>query len=286
MTTHANRKPVVVGIDGSKTALDAAQWAADLADRMRAPLLVVNTVANLNWYYAGLADPVVTTELPETATELYDFGEATLAKVRDDLAEQHPTLTVSTKLCSGSADLVLTELSEHARMTVIGAHGHGSLDSLLLGSTTLRVANHAHSPVVVWPDSSQRAVAEHAPVLVGVDDASRHGQQAVEHAFEMASLLAAPLTALHVSSSTAEKAGSTLSQCLTHWAERYPAVEVDRIVEHGNPATALLQRADTARLVVVGSRGRNRTLATLLGSTSQNLLHAIEVPLMICRANP
>jgi len=43
----------------------------------------------------------------------------------------------------------------------------------------------------------------------------------------------------------------------------------------------LLSYAETAMLLVVGSRGRGGFASMLLGSTSTALLHAVECPLMI-----
>jgi nucleotide-binding universal stress UspA family protein len=117
-------------------------------------------------------------------------------------------------------------------------------------------------------------------VLLGVDT-GEHGRAAVEHAFEMAALFGAPLLAVHASAN--EPADAALAESLRPAARRHPGVLVERIVEQGDPVTALLRWAAGARLVVVGSRGRNRTLAVLLGSTSQDLLHHVTVPLMICR---
>jgi nucleotide-binding universal stress UspA family protein len=273
MTTLANRETILVGIDGSDTSIGAAHWAADLAERLNAPMLLVSVVGSTNYYYFGLSYPDFTEELRAVA-------DSTLARVQAGINERHPTLQVAAKAYSGAADIVLIELSATARMTVVGAHGHNTADAMLMGSIALRVANHAHSPVTVW---RAHPTPESGAVLVGVDGTPA-SMAAVDQAYELASLLDTGLIALHSWLTDEDEGTALLSECLAGKAEQYPDVKVEQIVEDSNPATALLQWSANARLVVVGSHGRGRAMATLLGSTSQNLLHRIAVPLVICRA--
>ena len=50
-----------------------------------------------------------------------------------------------------------------------------------------------------------------------------------------------------------------------------------------SPSRALLHFADTAQLVVVGSRGRGGFTGLVLGSTSQHLLHHAPCPVAVVR---
>jgi nucleotide-binding universal stress UspA family protein len=280
MTTMANRQTIVVGVDGSPTSLGAARWAARIADRMRAPMLLAHAVADPNYY---LGAGVGAESYPDVIEETWKAATVTLERARDHVRTRHPDLEISTQVRSGLADIVLVELSDQARMTVVGSRSDGTAGSTLLGSTTLRVADHAHGPVVVWRGDPDQPIRVDGPVLVGVDG-SRRGEQAVGQAFELASLLEVPLVALHAWTDNAEEAAALLSECLAGFTDNYPDVEVDQIVQDGNPAAALLQWTETAQLVVVASHVRNRVMATLLGSTSQNLLHQVKIPLMIRRS--
>jgi nucleotide-binding universal stress UspA family protein len=75
-----------------------------------------------------------------------------------------------------------------------------------------------------------------------------------------------------------------LAARLAGWAEKYPEVEVRRVVERDRPAPALLEQAAGAQLVVVGSRGRGGLAGMLLGSVSHNVLHHSPCPVLVVRA--
>jgi len=78
-------------------------------------------------------------------------------------------------------------------------------------------------------------------------------------------------------------ARNVLAEQLAAWQEKYPHVTVTSVVVHDSPAGALLARAATAQLVVVGCRGRGGFLGLVLGSTSQQLLHHAPCPVAVVR---
>jgi len=58
-------------------------------------------------------------------------------------------------------------------------------------------------------------------------------------------------------------------------------VDIERAVVEGAPAPALLEAAEGADLLVVGSRGRGGFTGLLLGSVSQQCAHHAPCPLVI-----
>jgi nucleotide-binding universal stress UspA family protein len=67
------------------------------------------------------------------------------------------------------------------------------------------------------------------------------------------------------------------------WQEKYPDVEVRRVVTRDRPVRCLLNHAVDAQLLVVGSRGRGGFSGMLLGSTSQALMYHAPCPLLVVR---
>lgn len=137
-------------------------------------------------------------------------------------------------------------------------------------------------------------------IVVGIDG-SDHARRALQHAVEEAQRRGARLDVVHtyqipiywgpagygapipgVSTEEAERAAhEVIDQCLGH---EVPAdVEVERIVTHGPPAQALLEVAEGADLLVVGSRGLGGFRGLLLGSTSQQVITHAPCPVLVVR---
>ena len=132
-------------------------------------------------------------------------------------------------------------------------------------------------------------------MVVGADG-SPTSQAGIRFSFEAASLRDAPLVAVHAWSDvplppSRELASSwdpvrqqeleVLDQRLAESRALYPAVRVERVVVRDNPAHVLLDRAEDAQLVVVGSRGRGGFRGLLLGSTSQALIYHAACPVAV-----
>lgn len=132
---------IVVGVDGSESSLGALRWAAAYADMAGARLEAISA-----W---EVPSSYLWTALPMDA---YDGGEATekaLTKGVDDTFGSHRPDGMALIVREGSAANVLIDASVGADLLVVGSRGLGGFRSLLLGSVSARVAEHAHCPVLV-----------------------------------------------------------------------------------------------------------------------------------------
>jgi len=196
---------------------------------------------------------------------------------------------------------VLLAESTRAELVVLGDRGLGGFAGLLIGSVAVALAAHAACPVVVVRGAEpDRTTSRPEPVVVGVDG-SPAGEAAVAFAFEAAALRGVPLVAVHtwrdllVDATMAPLVDwdaveaderEVLAERLAGWGEKYPDVEVRRLVTRDRPAHALVQESGRAQLVVVGSRGRGGIAGMLLGSVSQALLHHSACPVVVTRPAP
>jgi nucleotide-binding universal stress UspA family protein len=271
--------PVVVGVDGAPSALDAVRWAAREAIRRRAPLELISA---FSWSgrYRGT---------------MLTSAHAAVAAATETAAEAAGGIEISGRVVDGFPVPLLVAASRRAGLLVIGDRGLGGFTSLLVGSVAIGLAAHAECPVVVVRGENDTA----GPVVVGIDG-SPLSEEALAFAFQAADTREVPLIAVHAWTDsvldpavvpllawadieTAEH--PLLSERLAGWGEKYPDVEVRRVVARDRPAHALIEQATAAgaQLVVVGSHGRGGATTLVLGSVSHAVLHHSPCPVVVVR---
>jgi len=298
MTTTV-RGPVVVGMDGSREAIRAAEYGAWEANRRKVPLRLV---------FAYQSTPMW-----GPAMLLANDYEWVRDSVRDILLAAEKRLTdfgvpVDSAVISGSPAAVLVEESQQASLVVIGTRATGGLMGHLSGSVAAQVAAHAHAPVVVLrptgPQDLAAVTAASRPVVVGVDG-SAESLHAVEFAVEEAVARGARLQAVYVwtleqlsevkpvnpeeyrFADVEATALRLLTEATQGWAGRYPELTISRQAVHGlDPVEVLVQASDAAGLIVVGARGHGGFLGLRLGSTVDGLVRHAGVPVAVVHAEP
>ncbi|ONH27166.1 universal stress protein UspA [Pseudofrankia asymbiotica] len=134
---------VVVGVDGSRTALRAASYAAGVARRQRARLIVVYVTMAPGWESMA----------PMAAGAVQQAAADVAAEIRDVVAHRAQELGLSTTLVVRLGDpldaLRRTADEVHADMVVVGAsEGAGHR---IIGSLATRLVRTGRWPVTVVP---------------------------------------------------------------------------------------------------------------------------------------
>ncbi len=287
--------PIVVGVDGSDGAVNAARWAAAVASRFEATLHIVH------------ATPTIGHNLTDTAAAIRaaimsyqrDWAEIIVREALDAVRSQQHDLDVTTESTDIPAYEALLQLGRGARMIVVGSSQVTAAGALFVGSTTLALATHAACPVVAW--RGERSEPTDQLVVVGLDN-THSSAVALEAAFDFADRFNAKLAAVRsapVSRPVAAVRNSLLidwdaleaaewaqlTDIVDRYSKRHPDVDSTCFLEPTKPVAALLHQVDVddAQLVVVGSRGRNALASAVLGSTALKLLYHSTVPVMVCR---
>lgn len=290
---------VVVGTDGSSSAGVAARWAAHEAAMRHVPLTVVHVISPLvgvaaspmGWPAYGVPEEIVETQEDEGRRIIADAVEAIEGSV---VGSERPE--IHGELLYGVPVSVLAGLSKEAQLVVTGCRGRTERHRRLLGSISTGLIHHAHGPVaIVHAEGASLPDTSRLSVVVGVDG-SRASELALALALDEASRRGVDLVALHVWSDADMStvpgmevsalrlaADKTLAESLAGWQERYPDVNIHRVVEFEEPARHLLERAERAQLLVVGSHGRGGFAGMLLGSVSTAVAQEARVPVIVAR---
>lgn len=302
----AYQKPlgIVVGVDGSPSSMAAVQWAARDAEMHNIPLRLVHVIAPVIAPVTPAGGPWPEVPVPSDyshflETEANGVIDRAIRAVTDAVPQAQ--LQVSSEVTSAPIVPTLVDLSKQADMVVVGCRGQGQVARALLGSVSSGVVHHAHCPVAVIHDEEPvTARSAQAPVLVGVDG-SPTSELATAIAFDEASRRGVDLIALHTWSDMGpvdfasvnwapiewrnirDEEQEVLAERLSGWQEQYPDVVVHKVVICDRPAVRLLEKAETAQLVVVGSHGRGGFPGMLLGSISTAIVNSAQIPVIIAR---
>ena len=271
MATTADNPPIVVGIDGSASALVALDWAVEEAAAYGWPVRLVNAYEEI---------PLVPMLAARTAREAAD---EILREAEDRIhARGYARLDVSTVAHHGFPRHVLLNEAAVARSLVVGRESSGQFAEMVLGSTSLACAAHARLPVIVVPQMWRPVRHEQRLVTVGVDGSARC-QVAIEYAFATASRWQAGVLAVLAVRRPEPLPADTqlLAEQLAGWRSKYPDVEVAEEVASGHPAAVIKEHAVDADLVVVGARGHAAVTGILLGSIARAVLHQVDRPIAV-----
>jgi nucleotide-binding universal stress UspA family protein len=214
----------------------------------------------------------------------------------------HPNLHVQVSSVRGEPRRALRSESESAALTVVGTRGRGRIPEVVLGSIALYVAAHARSAVAVVPPTVDNGGADpQRPVLLAADG-TEESEAAVAFAFDEAAVRDVDLVAITVWDDPAlrtfaitapmvgmledQEEQAVLGEQLAGWSDKYPDVRVRKVVLRGRPAEQLLAYRVNGKqpaLIVVGCRGHGGAAGLVLGSTSQRLITAAQVPIIVVR---
>lgn len=269
MTESTTRKTIVVGIDGSKTAVRAALWAVDEAVSRDIPLRLL--------YAIEQGDSQGTAELA----------------VRQALAAVEVAgkpIKTETGVIHGPAVGCLIRASASAAMVCVGAVGLRHFQPGRVGSTAAALAMSARCPVAIIRGSDGHLRGPAEEIVVEVDE-SPHNGVLLGAAIGEALLRDAGLLAVNYRrTDPADRGGADtegdrralarLDRRLARWKRRYPQLPIESVVVHGSLVEYLAHHRRSVGLVIVGAHNRQR-VAELVGPVGSAVLQDADCSLLI-----
>ncbi|MFZ1177207.1 MAG: universal stress protein [Mycobacterium sp.] len=234
---------VVVGVDGSQAATNAACWAVDEAVSRDVPLRLVYVLE------ASHVSGAAVREARRTA------ARSALYVARRAVETTGKLVKIESEVLRGKPLTELMEQSRSAAMICVGSiglnHAHNGV-----GSVSAALAASALCPVaVIRRPVGQPATPTISRVVVQADNGA-----ALNHAFEEARLRQAPLRAIAVSPAggpddAGEKglAQAQLSRRIARWTHLYPDVQVECVIVRGSVDRYLAANDEPDQLFVTDS---------------------------------
>ncbi|HTX96007.1 MAG TPA: universal stress protein [Mycobacterium sp.] len=258
---------VVVGVDGSKAAINASCWAVEEAVGRDVPLRLVYVIEQSR--NAGV----------EAREAQLAAARSALYVARRAVEDTGKPVKIETEILSGKPVARLLEQSRSASMICVGAiglkHAHNGV-----GSTSTALAASALCPVaVIRRPTGQAPLPRVSRVVAHADSAA-----ALNYAFAEARLRQVPLRAIIVAPAGGgddadEKrlAQAELRRRIARWTHVYPDVQMESVVVRGSVERYLAANDEPDQLFVTDAQassdlcGAHHTGRSVIAVRSRNL---------------
>ena len=257
-----NHPCIVVGIDGSDAAINAAKWAVIEATSRDIALRLIHAI------------PERQADAPPGDDSLdIEYGETALRAASAALHAMGQPVKIEADVIRGSTESVLINESRNAAMVCVGSVGTGWIARKVLGSTAEAVAHNAHCPAAIIRTNHDAATSDSDWIAVVVDDSP--GNDAVlEHGFREARLRETPILALGVWRwGLGEISYKRLNHRLGRWVSQYRDVHVQPAAARRGAAEFLTSTQERVQLAVVGSADASK-VARMVGPIAPHFGHA------------
>ena len=257
-----NSAPVVVGVDGSYAAINAAKWAIDEAISRDVPLRIVH-VTHIEGHSGT----------PATDFRLeVQYAESSLRAATAVVEATGKPVKIETDVVWGSPDTALINESRDASLVCVGSVGIGAVAQKLLGSTAASLAEKAYCPVAIIRSPHQVPVSDPDWIVVVVEDHADN-ESVVEHAMAEARLRNAPVLALGAwREDLGQMPHDELDRRVEKWKKRYKDVRVYPVSTKASVVGFLATHEDVSvQLAVVGEADAGN-VAHIIGPHSHPLL--------------
>jgi nucleotide-binding universal stress UspA family protein len=279
------RDRVIVGVDGSEGSQLALDWAASKEGAL-GPIVPVAA-----YHIDSLVDGVGSVSIYDDMIDV--LRQDAEARIEASI-ENHPELAGRGQVVRGYPGPALVRAAQNQRLLVVGSRGRSALVETLLGSVASYCVKHAEVPVAVITEGTDPTGGlDH--LVVGIDGSSNSDAALAWAAAHVAPGGRITAVACRVPAPYALELVpppplpfSELKGLVDQAVERSigtPGTDIDAEVVvdvvDGDPRTALRDRAESADLLVVGSRGHRGAAYLLLGSVATSLIHHPTVPTVV-----
>jgi nucleotide-binding universal stress UspA family protein len=293
---------VLVAIDGSEPAGLAVDIVADIVWPAGTEIVFAQAVESGAGIYGGPWPGAVVVQTDQIEAELRAAAQKTVVDAGERLSPSG--LTVDGVVLRGRPATAVVDQARrmHADLVVVGSRGHGTIESMLLGSVSAEIVDQAPAPVLVargrrierivlgWDGSSCATRAADllrtSPIFAG-SNVQVISVAAVDTPWwtgfpEAGSpeLMPMYVEAANASRKQHDELAREMAAQL-----RSAGLSAEGERRDGDAATQILAAANASKadLIVVGSHGRTGLKRLVLGSVARNVLQHAPCSVLIIR---
>lgn len=271
--------PVTVGIDGSKSALRAAFWAADEAISRDTSLRLVHVIGQVEGEDNG----------GESTEEALAEARHVLHVAWQAVAATGKPVKLESEILYGSPAQALVQSSARCALMCLGHKGTHDSSPGDRGSTVGTVVREAHSSVAMVRRRANRSDPSYHRWVVVVLDDSAESHEVFQTAFDEALLRRAPLFVLTAwPGASANPRGVdgdvriTLDRFLEHRGQDADHVQICSLPMPHDFLNLLRQSASIDQLLVIGE-GRRDLIEELTSAETRKVLRKSWCSVLVVR---
>jgi nucleotide-binding universal stress UspA family protein len=293
---------VLLAIDGSEPAGLAVDLVANAPWPPDSAIVVAEVVETGAGIYGGPWPALAMVDMDRIEADIRAAAEKNVLEAREKLIR--PGVKVDGLVLRGRPASAIVDQARRmqADLVIVGSRGHGTIESMLLGSVSAEVVDHAPAPVLVargsgiarivlgWDGSSCAARAADLlrtwPVFAG-SEVRVVSVADIEVAWwtgfpepGSAEMMPMYVETMEASRKQHEKLAREMAAQL-----RTTGLEAQADQREGDAATEILAAATAARadLIVMGTRGRTGLTRLVLGSVARNVLQHATCSVLVVR---
>ncbi|OSC24429.1 hypothetical protein B8W69_21460 [Mycobacterium vulneris] len=279
MNELPRERPIVVGVDGSKAALQAALWAVDEAVDRDAPLRLLHVIEYGDGRHVE----------PEALDRMSSTAETAIGRALRAIEATGRQAKTEMEIVRGPTVRSLLDASASAAMTCVGAVGLRHFRPGRVGSTAAALAVSAPCPTAIIRRSHDQPDRSAPGIVVEVDN-SPDSAKLLGIAMEEARMRNATVRAIMCRRSVSYDAAiegkhdrpavADLDRRLAGWRRRYPHVQVESAAVHNTLLEYLAGNRGSVQLAIVGSDNRDH-LQELIGPVGSAVLQDAGCSLLV-----
>ena len=274
-------KTILVGVDGSRSSIEALKWAAILAES-----LGTGVTAAMAWRYLDESERSAAS-IPERPPDDIDRQLVEELHKAVDVAGLHDVECLPLRGPAHDA-LQKATTDPNIMMLVVGTRGLGPIAGLLLGSVSRKLLFSVTCPLVLVPRQGIDTKMDH--VVVGLDG-SAVSEAVAAFSATLCSGLGAAATVVRCIDAGAEHSSERIDEIMTVSQLTFErdncavfrglGIPHEPVVKNGDPRICLIAAAERERagLIIIGQHGTGQFAG--LGGTASYLVRHSPLPLAI-----